>query len=82
MAAEQYYDRIKSEDNKSITPYCSNPERLNMYRCACETFDRAVVLLLQKEETLLRDIVQQCDDLVTQANQEAVYLTEYIEKEV
>ena len=82
MDFPESYKRIKYPNNADRGPFCSNPGRLNDHNCACEIFDRAVVLLLQREEELLRDIVEQCGNLVTQANQEALYLMESIEKEV
>ena len=58
---------------------CTNPARWAQRNCSCDALDAALVLLLQREEDLLRDVVEQCHELVLDAEQQALELEEYLE---
>ena len=47
----------------------------------CAPLDRALVLLLDHEESILGSIVTECSDLVRLADEQAVELAEYLEEQ-
>jgi len=47
---------------------------------SCSLFDLAAILMLQREEALLGDIITECNQLMTLANQEADEVADSIEE--
>ena len=60
---------------------CVNPTGRVVPECACEIFDAAVVLLLHREEYLLRDVVEQSNKLVQEVSQQAHELEAYLDEQ-
>jgi len=46
---------------------------------SCAVFDLATILMLQREEALLGDILTECNELMTVANQKADEVVDTIE---
>ena len=81
MVASDQHRNEKRLIKNQLPAYCNNHERWENQACACEAFDHAVTLLLQREESLLRDVVEQCSELVEKAYQQAHELEQYLDNQ-
>jgi hypothetical protein len=81
MVTSDKHRNEKRLTKNQLPAYCNNHERWENQSCACEAFDHAVTLLLQREESLLRDVVEQCGELVDKAYQQAHELEQYLDNQ-
>jgi len=63
---------------KEIVPAPRQP--VSKVAKSCSLFDLAVIFMLQREEALLGDIITECNQLMTLANQEADEVADSIEE--
>ena len=60
---------------------CSNCEKFGAASCVCALWDKALIVLLENEESLLGGIIQQCADLINVAEQQALEMRESLAHE-
>jgi hypothetical protein len=60
---------------------CNQCDKFGADNCVCALWDNAVVLLLEREESLLGSIVDQCGDLVKVAEQQACEMMDILNRE-
>jgi hypothetical protein len=65
-------------DKKKMGPARKQP--VSKVAQSCSLFDLAAILMLQREEALLGDIITECNQLMTLANQEADEVADSIEE--
>jgi len=60
---------------------CSDCEKVGAANCVCALWDKALIVLLETEESLLGGIIEQCTDLVNVAEQQALEMRESLPHE-
>jgi len=60
---------------------CNQCEKFGADNCICALWDKALVILLEQEETLLGDIVERTSDLVRVAQQQATEMMDILSRE-
>jgi|GEM_PF-6010542 len=76
-------DKIFSQEKRKSSLSSSNHlgEPFLAVNCNCGLGDRALVLLLEREESLLGDIVEQFNSLAHAARKQTIEMAELIEKD-
>ncbi|MBN1436561.1 MAG: hypothetical protein JW936_05770 [Sedimentisphaerales bacterium] len=68
-------------ENTKTSP-CGEPvEEFTCQGDRCPVLDKALVLLLDREESILGDIVKECNELVSLANAQAMEMADYLDEQ-
>jgi len=59
---------------------CSEPDRLSEGRCACDLLDKALALMIEREESLINETLARCNNLLRTVDVQVEEIVEYLEK--
>ncbi len=59
---------------------CSEPDRLSQGKCACELIDKALALMVEREESLINETLARCNNLLRTVDVQVEEIVEYLGK--
>ncbi|MBN2376162.1 MAG: hypothetical protein JXD22_07170 [Sedimentisphaerales bacterium] len=76
-AKHEQGEKVRREQENFV---CSEPDRLSQGKCACDLLDKALALMIEREESLINETLAQSNSLLRTVDVQVEEIVEYLEK--